>query len=357
VADFPGEGFDSGASFGEATIDSVVSQGFQVCTQLPPPSPTPPAIIEAVVDGPIEGGTILTLIGGTTDGLPNVFIDTSRDDSFTGVVIDPTKWTASTTGSGTVVQDDDLRLRSGTTVNSSAVLTSVLTFDPIVETQVSFDIITNVVGLPPAATTRFFDFELRVDASNYFRVSREFDASLPPRFRHIFRITCVMGDATVENVIVPNDTRGGILRLTRVRNRVVVRANSFVIYDGAPFDPDASVSVVFRAVNPSLTQPYDFTVALDDFVVPALILFANEPALVREVAADFIRTESPEVRTPRTVTLRVYLASGFLTELVDAFTYLLTFEFRVLSNAGTSIGFVNDRTLRNRTAGRPGLLS
>lgn len=336
-----------------------VAEGFRICTLTPAPIPsTPPSLIEAVADGPIEGGTILTLIGGTTGGSANVFIDTSRDDPFTGAVIDLAKWVASTAGSGTVVQDDDLRLRSGTTVASEAVLTSVGTFDRVSEVQVAFSIVTSVVRLPPAATTRFLDFELRVNNSNYFRVSREYDAGLPAGRRDIFRVICVVGGATVEHVIIPSDTRGGILRLTRVRNRVIVRANSFVIYDGAPFVAQAPASVVFRAVNPSATQPYDFTVALDDFVVPVMVLFGNEPALVREVAADYIRSESPEIRTPRTVSLRVYTASGFLTELVDAFGYFLTFEFRVLSNpAGTSIGIVNDRALRNRTAGRPGLLT
>jgi hypothetical protein len=340
-------------------VADFAGEGFRICTQVPSPiPPTPPSLIEAVADGPIEGGTILTLIGGTSGGSPNIFIDTSRDDDFAGVVIDPAKWVASTAGSGTVVQNDDLRLRTGTAVLSEAVLTSFDTFDPVSEVQVGFSIVTSVVRFPPAATTRFLDFELRVDATNYFRVSREYDASLPAGRRDIFRVTCIVGGATVEHVIIENDTRGGVLRLTRVRNRVIVRANSFVIYDGAPFVAQAPAYVVFRSVNPSATQPYDCTVALDSFVVPAMVLFGNEPALVREVAADYIRTESPEVRTPRTVTLRVYTASGFLTELVDAFGYFLTFEFRVLSNpAGTSIGIVNDRALRNMTAGRPGLLT
>lgn len=334
------------------------AEGFRICTLVPSPiPPTPPAIIEAVTDGPIEGGTILTLIGGTTGGSPNVFTDTSRDDDFTGAAIDPLKWVASTTGSGSVVQDDDLRLRSGTSVSSSAVLTSVATFDPVGEVRVSFEIVSPVVRLPPAATTRFLDVELQIDASNYFRVSREYDAALPADRRHIFRVTCVVAGAITEHVIIPNDTRGGVIRITRVRGRVVVRVNSFVIYDSAPFVTTPAY-LVFRAVNPSATQPYDFTVALDDFTVPAVVLFGGEPALVREVAADYIRTESPEVRTPRTVTIRVYTASGQIAELVDAFGYFLTFEFRVLSNpAGTSIGFVNDRVLRNRTSGRPGLLS
>ena len=333
-------------------------EAFRICTRIPSPiPPTPPAVIEAISDGPIEGGTVLTLIGGTTGGSPNTFIDTTRDDDFAGAVIDPAKWVASTAGSGTVVQNDGIYLETGIAVSSEAILTSFEPFDAIVEIQIDFSILTSVVRLPPADTTRFFDFELRIDANNYFRVSREYDASLPASDRHIFRITCVMGGDVVEDVVVPNDTRGGTLRLTRVRNRIIVRANSFVIYDGNPFSASADAFVVFRSVNPSLVNPYDFIVLLNNFRIPQMVLFGDTPGLVLEAAQDYIRVQSPEVLLPQTVSILVYLASGLLAELQDAFTYFLSYEFRIVSNASESVGIVSDRTMRNVVSGRSGFLT
>ena len=331
-------------------------EGFRICTLVPTPTPpTPPAIL-GYSTGPIEGGTRLTFVGGTMPGgAPIVFVDTSRDDDFAGVVIDPTKWVASTTGSGSVAQDDALLLRTGAVANSSAVLTSVPAFGTVVDLRATWSIGQAVMSSPPADTTRFLDVELRVDASNYFRVSRVFDVDAPDR--HLFRIVCVMGGTTVEDIVLSNDAVRGTIRVYRIRNRVLVYLNSFLVYDYAPFSTDADAYVVFRAVNPSATESYAFTTTVDSFEVATVALFDDDPAVVRLLSTPTaVRIESPLVALPKTASISVYTAAGLVVYLQSVFVYSLTFEFRVLTAGGAAIGIVNDRTLRNTTSDRPGFL-
>jgi len=359
MADRTGADRDPTAGFSAFDITAEVLGAMSRCAErpMPPVPPAPPDFLFDAAGGPIEGGTDLIMSGGSDAyARPYVYTDTTFDDDFTGAVIDVALWWTGVTGSGTVTQDDRLLLRSGTTPNSSARLTSVGTFGATGAFEAAFTIETDVIDQPPADTTRLFDFELQVDASNYFRVSREFDASLPAGSRHIFRFLCVVGGTTVEDVITPSTMLSGTIRITRVRNRVIVEANGTRIYDAAPFTVTAA-SVVFRVANPSATHPYDFTTSVDDFSCPTVVLFGDEPALIREVSASLVRVESPAVATPRTVSITVWTAAGLALTVPDAFTYELSFEFLILQEAGTTIGLVGDRTLRNLRTGRYGLLA
>lgn len=293
--------------------------------------------------GPIEGGTNVNMLGVTPD--------TSGDDDFAGVVIDPLKWVASAAGSGSVVQNDELQLRTGTVPNSSAVLTSVPTFGLQSDVKVDWRVATDVIASPPAATTRLFDAELYVDVNNYLRVSRIFDTTIPSR--HAFRITCVVGGTVVDDVFVLDQSIGGTLRIVRIRNHVIVYLNSTVLYDDDPFLSATTAQLVFRAVNPSLVDPYDFTTVLDNFRVGALVLLDGIPAELL-LLGETLRFSTPAMTTPRDSTISVYVRSGLVAQLSGAFEYFLASEFKMLDGDGASIGVVGDATLRNLPSGRLG---
>jgi hypothetical protein len=332
------------------------------CAPAPPPpplTPTNPASFLAdgtfVLDGPIDGGTEITFIGGNDTLGPLDYVDTDCDDSFTGAVIDATKWTTAVTGSGTAVQNNELSLRTGVTVNSSAELRSFGTFDVVSDLRVDFRISTDLDLHVPASTVRFFDFELFVDANNYFRVSRVFDTTIPAR--HAFRITCVIGGSTVDNLVVLTAPTSGCLRLVRVKNRVIVYFNSMVMYDSNPFLSATRAQAIFRVINPSGVNQYDFTTIIDNFAVATMVLFGEEPGAVKRLGETFIRVESPAVPTPRTVAVAVYTCAGLLFRILDAFDYELTTQFKVLSVGTVTAGILNDRTLRNLAGGRLGFVS
>lgn len=296
--------------------------------------------------GPIIGGTEVNVLGA----LPDV----SCDDSFVGVVINPAKWTTAVVGSGSVVQNNGLRMRTGATPNSSAELASVPVFGSRQHLSVSFTIEGDVLQAPPAALTRFLDFELRVNATNFFRLSRVFDPAVTGG--HAFRITCVLGGVTVDDVYIVHTATSGSLSLQRIDNRVIVFLNSSVVYDKTPFATAASTTAVFRAVNPSLVNGYDFTTRLNSFTVPALVLLGAEPAVVLRHDSSSLRLSTPAVLTPRRVSLRVYACVGNIADVLDAFLYEMTEQFKIVNqlDGSLTVGLLGDSTLRNLSNGRLG---
>jgi lysophospholipase L1-like esterase len=290
-----------------------------------------------VAQGSTDGGSPITLVGG---GLVN----TACDDDFTGVVIDAAKWATSLVGSGTVQQDDELLLRTGASASSSASLVSVPTFGPVVDIRAAFEIRTDVLRHSPTDVVRFFDFELQLNASNYFRASRLYD----PVFGHGFQFTAVVGGVTVDRVVVQNqEVVSGTLRVVRVAGRIIVSINSVVLYDDNPWLAVAPANIVFRAVNESAAVGYDVLTVLDDFSVATVLLVGREPATVVRGDATYCRAISPPAAMPGKVSIAAYTCAGRVVRINDAFEYLPAQQFVVMDASGVTIGILGDGTLRN----------
>lgn len=304
---------------------------------------------EGDLRGPITGGTPVSVVGGAG------YVDESLDDEFPGAVVDPGKWTASAVGSGVVSQNDGLFMRTGAAVSSSAVLTSVGTFGPIGQVEFRFSVEVASVA-EPAGAVRYLDVELYVSATRYFRVSRVYDPALPVSARHSLQVTCVVGGVAVDSATIPLQAMAGTVLLTRVRNRVIVEVGGNRLLDSSAFGTEAA-SLIFRAVNPSATYPYDFTTELNDFRVPTVVLFGDEPGHVDSLEESSVRATTPSVRTPRVVDVSIWTAAGEFVRVTRAFEYTVDSEFLAARQSSVTVGVLSDPTLRNRVPGNAGFLS
>lgn len=290
-----------------------------------------------VAQGSVDGGTAVTIVG---DG---GFVDDSCDDDFSGVVIDPTKWSTFEVGSGAVTQDDGLTLRTGVVVSSSAALTSLQAFEPVVDLSFFFTIETDVVSFPPSETVRFLDVELQIDANNYWRASRLFD----PTFGHGFHFTAVVGGVTVDEIILQDQSAtSGVIRLTRVGGRVRFCLNGNVLYDDNPFVQQGA-RLVLRAVNESASVAYDVWTFLEEFDVGTVVLFGQQPGSVVRIGDTYVRVLTPASDIPRTVPVEIWTCEGLVERVNDAFEYLPAQQFVVMDASGVTIGILGDGTLRN----------
>lgn len=324
------------------------------------PGPVPPPVAPSaflddgntVLEGTTDGGAAVTVLGGT-EGLADPtaldYLDESCDDDFSGGVLDASKWGAVVAGGGSVSADQVLRIRTGSSGLSSVVVTSVPAFRSVADLRLSFTIEQDVVRRPPSASFRFFEVELNVSATTYFRIARLYDAVMG----HIMRISCVIGGTTVENVVTASTASSGTMRIVRVRGRLVVWLNSSRLYDGAPFVADTDARLVFRTANDAAVG-YDCSVAIDDFQVATIALFGQEPGEILRVEEDQVRFAAPAAQLPGVVSIEIYTCAGLVVRLLDAFRYVLSFEFLVLQSQTASVGLLNDRTLRNLFAGRQG---
>ena len=348
MADFVGESFDPSPTFGSESLGLIPGYGFEQCAaHVFPPNPLFMFTDDgsSILQGPITGGTRINVVD-----LDLSFIDTSCDDSFTGVVIDPTKWTSSSSGSGSVSQNDQITLQTGTTPSSSATLTSVPLFQEFIDFGLTFNIQTDVIGAPPPSPFRFLDVELQINASNYFRISRLFDSSAG----HVFRFTTVIGGTTVDDVFVDTDIMAGTLRVVRIAGRLTVYINSSVMYDDNPFSPDVDTSLVIRCVNGSSTVGYGCKTILDNFAVSTLILLGQEPCPIHMLGLSTLKFGSPEARLPGKASLYVYTCEGLVLSAIGAFEYVMSDEFIILNTQEIGIGVLGDTALRNLTTGRVG---
>lgn len=304
------------------------------------------------IRGPIDGGTLVTVLGGTG------YLDTGLDDDFPGAVLDPGKWVSAVAGSGTVSQNDGLFLRTGTAVSSQASITSVSSLRSVADFQVDFNVAPST-DTSPVALVRYLDAEFYISPTQYLRVSRVYDPAAPVASRNAFLVSCVIAGVEVDSVLVASDALSGTLRLVRVRSKVSVWVGENPIYEGDAFDALSDAVVVFRVANPSATYPFDFTTELTGFVIPTLVLFGDSPGAVQSVSDNALSVKSPSVRTPRTVGISIWTAGGLLVDTPDVFTYVIVSEFVTLADSGGTLiaGLLNDTTLRNRTDGHVGLLS
>jgi hypothetical protein len=107
--------------------------------------------------GPSTGGVDFVIRGDS-------FQFPSFDDTFTGVLLDPAKWTDISTGSGSVTTGSShLQLSSGTTLGSIAGISMISSF-----TNIQYEAKVNIppVTINPTATVTLFQMQNFVDANN-----------------------------------------------------------------------------------------------------------------------------------------------------------------------------------------------
>lgn len=296
--------------------------------------------------GPVSGGTRVEI---AAFGL----LDTSMDDPFDGVVVDPALWTVAVNGAGSAASESDgrLHLDVGAGAAAYARITSIATVTDT-DAEVSFAVQTDVVALPPATPVELAVLSLWIDANNYAQVSRKTGGAFGDRYE----VAVVVGGVTVESAYLPTSDLAGDLRVIRQGSTVYLYANDIEVLRYTAF-PTTAGSI--RISTGNLADPYAISTDFDSFLVHTMVVMGTEPMLDAQVLSEdrIIGTTPPGIRVG-VVDLNLATAAVSFSALADAFEYLDDAAFTVMAplNGELAITIANDPTLRNRRTGRPGFL-
>lgn len=294
--------------------------------------------------GPVTGGTEVEISGFS-------LLDTSCDDDFSGGVVDPGKWTVATNGAGSAATQSGgrLHLAAGVAVGSYARISSVATFLDV-DTEVSFDVQTDVAALVPSAPVELAALRLLIDANNYAQIARKTGGA----FGNRYEVTVVVGGIAIESAYLPTSDLTGTLRVIRRGTTIYLYANDIEVLRRSGFPTTAAKA---RVQVDNLTAAYSIATDFDNFYVHTMVVLGTEPMLdAQALTSDrVIGTTPPGVRVA-TVPLYIATATLNLPVLLAAFTYEDATQFVVLAplSGEVNVAITNDTVLRNLQTNRPG---
>lgn len=296
--------------------------------------------------GPVSGGTPVIIAGAS-------FLETSCDDPFDGVTINPALWTVAVNGAASAATEGNgrLHLSAGPVAGNYARVTSI---DVVGDTdiEVDFFVVTPVLSLPPLADVELATLMLRVDDNNYARISRK----AGPTFGHRYEAVVVVGGVTIESASLLSGDLEGSLRIIRHDDAVYLLAGRQEVLRRTEFSmADAGARIAVQ----NLTANYAIQSDFDNFFVHTMVLFGTEPMLDAVVPSpDRITGTTPPGVDVGTVDIHFATCLEELQDFVDGFTYQDAAQFVILANVTsgqtTDVTITDDPTLRNRRSGRPG---
>jgi len=296
--------------------------------------------------GPVTGGTPVIIAGKN-------FLETSCDDSFDGVTINPALWVVATNGDASAATEGDgrLHLSAGPVAGNYARITSI---DVVGDTDIEVDyfVVTPVLALPPPADVELATIMLRVDDNNYARISR----MAGPTFGHRYEAVVVVGGVTIESASLLTSDLEGSLRIIRHDDTVYLLAGTTEVLRRTGFSmADAGSRVAVQNLTANYAVQSDFA----DFFVHTMVLFGTEPMLDAVVLSDdrLTGTTPPGVKV-EAVDIQFATCLEELQDFSDGFNYVDAAQFVILANvtSGQTVDVLitDDPTLRNLRGGRPG---
>lgn len=229
--------------------------------------------------GSIKGGQPITLLAAGIDM-------STAGDTFSDGVIDTTKWTVTTAGSGYVHEipvgafgtSGILQFSSGRTVGSRALIRSadtagIIRFD--VSIDLTFPLLKFRNGISTAKAFLGAHIVTGVASGSRFTATVEITKAGPN-----LRITSSYAGSIFENVpitLTGNALTKITLRVLKVDERMFVFVNSVLIYQGI-WTTDAA-TFEFGVENDAVTNGADIIAAVTKFVRSPVILFDTHPML------------------------------------------------------------------------------